>query len=89
MRREIDGDAVRMASLIAVDSMEQAQMEAGDLTQAAEEGVFGWADACELHEVLAGNIPGRTSAEQITLFESQGLAVEDIAMAEFLYRKLG
>ena len=89
MRREIDGDAVRMASLIAVDSMEQAQMEAGDLTQAAEEGVFGWADACELHEVLAGNIPGRTSSEQITLFESQGLAVEDIAMAEFLYGKLG
>ena len=89
MRREIDGDAVRMASLIAVDSMEQAQMEAGDLTQAETEGAFSWADACELHEVLAGNIPGRTSAEQVTLFESQGLAVEDIAMAEFLYRKLG
>ena len=77
-----------MASLIAVDSMEQAQMEAGDLTQAAEDGGFDWAEACELHDVLAGNRPGRTSAEQITLFESQGLAVEDIAMADFLYRKL-
>ena len=88
MRREIDGDAVRMASLIAVDSMEQAHMEAGDLTQAAEDGVFDWAEACELPDVLAGNRPGRTSAEQITLFESQGLAVEDIAMADFLYRKL-
>ncbi|MDE0265257.1 MAG: ornithine cyclodeaminase family protein [Bryobacterales bacterium] len=88
LRREIDGDAVRMASLIAVDSMEQAQMEAGDLTQAEKDGVFDWADACELHDVLAGNRPGRTSAEQITLFESQGLAVEDIAMADFLYRKL-
>ena len=87
-RREIDGEAVRKASLIAVDSMEQAQMEAGDLTQAADDGVFSWADACELHEVLAGNLPGRTNAEQITLFESQGLAIEDIAMAEFLYRKL-
>ena len=88
MRREIDGDTVRMASLIAVDSMEQAHMEAGDLTQAAEDGVFDWAEACELSDVLAGNRPGRTSAEQITLFESQGLAVEDIAMADFLYRKL-
>ena len=88
LRREIDGDAVRMASLIAVDSMEQAQMEAGDLTQAEKDRVFGWAEACELHDVLAGNCPGRTSAEQITLFESQGLAVEDIAMADFLYRKL-
>lgn len=88
LRREIDGDAVRMASLIAVDSIEQAQMEAGDLTQAEGDGVFDWAEACELHDVLAGNRPGRTSAEQITLFESQGLAVEDIAMADFLYRKL-
>lgn len=88
LRREIDGDAVRMASLIAVDSMEQAQMEAGDLAQAEQDGVFDWAEACELHDVLAGNRPGRTSAEQITLFESQGLAVEDIAMADLLYRKL-
>ena len=88
LRRESDGDAVRMASLIAVDSMEQAQMEAGDLAQAEQDGVFDWAEACELHDVLAGNRPGRTSAEQITLFESQGLAVEDIAMADFLYRKL-
>jgi len=88
LRREIDGDAVRMASLIAVDSMEQARMEAGDLTQAEKDGVFDWSEACELHDVLAGNRTGRTSAEQITLFESQGLAVEDIAMADFLYRKL-
>ena len=88
LRREIDGDAVRMASLIAVDSMEQARMEAGDLTQAEKDGVFNWSEACELHDVLAGNCPGRTSAEQVTLFESQGLAVEDIAMADFLYRKL-
>ncbi len=88
LRREIDGDAVRMASLIAVDSMEQARMEAGDLTQAEKDGVFDWSEACELHDVLAGNRTGRTSAEQITLFVSQGLAVEDIAMADFLYRKL-
>ena len=88
LRREIDGDAVQMASLIAVDSMEQAQMEAGDLTQAEQDGVFDWADACELQDLVAGKRPGRSSAEQITLFESQGLAVEDIAMADFLYRKL-
>lgn len=88
LRREIDGDTVRMASLIAVDSMEQARMEAGDLTQAEEDGVFDWAEACELHDVLAGIRNGRTGPEQITLFESQGLAVEDIAMADFLYRKL-
>ncbi len=88
-RRELDGDAVRMASLVAVDSIEQARMEAGDLTQAAEEGSFDWSEACELHEVLAGSVPGRTSNDQITLFESQGLAIEDIAIADYLFGKLG
>ena len=86
LRREIDAAAVQMASLIAVDSLEQARMEAGDLTQAVAEGILEWGDVCELGDVLAGKRPGRTSADQVTLFESQGLAVEDVAMAEHLYR---
>jgi ornithine cyclodeaminase/alanine dehydrogenase-like protein (mu-crystallin family) len=40
-----------------------------------------------LGEVLNGTKPGRTSADEITLFESLGLAVEDLAAAEYLYRK--
>ena len=63
------------------------ELEAGDLTQAADEGVLDWHDVCELHQILAGHVPGRTSEDQITLFESQGLAVEDVAMADYLYRK--
>lgn len=86
-RREIDGDAVAMATLVAVDSLEQARMEAGDLTQAAEEGRFDWSEACELSAILAGQAPGRTSDDQVTLFESQGLAIEDIAMAEVIYSR--
>ena len=85
MRRELDAQAVEQASLIAVDSLEQARMEAGDLAKAADEGVFCWDEACELHDVIAGHRPGRESEDQITLFESQGLAIEDIALAEFLY----
>ena len=87
MRRELDAEAIRKSSVIAADSVEQARMEAGDLTQAADEGVLDWADVSELHQILAGRLPGRTSDDQITLFESQGLAVEDVAMADFLYRK--
>lgn len=87
LRRELDAGAIRKCSLIAADSVEQAQMEAGDLTQAADEGALDWHDVCELHEVLSGARHGRTSDDQITLFESQGLAVEDIAMAEHLYLK--
>ena len=85
MRRELDAQAVEQASLIAVDSLEQARMEAGDLVQAADEGVFCWEEACELHDVVAGHRPGRESEDQVTLFESQGLAIEDLALAEFLY----
>ena len=61
-------------------------MEAGDLTQAVDEGLLDWNDVCEFHEVLSGEHPGRTSHDQITLFESQGLAVEDVAMADYLYK---
>lgn len=84
-RRELDALTVSKAGLVAVDSVEQARMEAGDLTQAADEGKFDWNDACELHSILAGESAGRSSNDQITLFESQGLALEDIALAEHLY----
>lgn len=84
-RRELDALTVSKAGLVAVDSIEQARMEAGDLTQAADEGKFDWNGACELHSILAGESAGRSSRDQITLFESQGLALEDIALAEHLY----
>jgi len=84
-RRELDTLTVSKAGLVAVDSLEQAHMEAGDLTQAADEGQFDWDSACELHSILAGQSAGRSSKDQITLFESQGLALEDIALAEYLY----
>ena len=87
LRRELDAEAIRQCALIAADSLEQARMEAGDLTQAADEGVLDWNDVCELHEILSGARAGRTADDQITLFESQGLAVEDVAMARHLYLK--
>ncbi len=86
LRRELDADTIRRAAVIAADSIEQARMEAGDLTQAADEGVLDWSSVCELHEVLSGAHSGRTSEDQTTLFESEGLAVEDVAMADYLYR---
>lgn len=87
-RRELDATTVRRASLIAVDSLEQARMEAGDLTQAVDEGALNWPEVREIHDILAGGHPGRSSEREITLFESQGLAVEDIALADLVYRKV-
>ena len=87
-RNEIDSTTIKRSSLITVDSLIQSQMEAGDLIQAAKEGLLDWNNVIELSTVLSGKQPGRTSREQITLFESQGLAVEDIALADFTYQNI-
>jgi len=82
--RELDTDAVKRSRLFT-DLRESAENEAGDYLIALEEGAIE-ADHLlgELHEVLSGAIPGRTSPEDITLFESLGIAVEDLITAHYL-----
>ena len=82
-KRELDETAVRRAGLVCVDHLEQSKIEAGDLI-----GVLStWDGVAELADVVAGKV-GRKSAEQITLFKSNGIAAEDIAAALFLYQEL-
>ncbi|AYH45248.1 ornithine cyclodeaminase family protein [Azoarcus sp. DN11] len=80
-RQELSEAAVRRADVICVDSREIAVREAGDLMPLLEKGRTQPGRWVELGEVIAGVRPGRTSAAQITLFESQGMAVQDIAVA--------
>jgi ornithine cyclodeaminase/alanine dehydrogenase-like protein (mu-crystallin family) len=87
IRCEIDEETVRRARLIAVDAKDQARIECGDLLGPVERGIIHWDQVRELGEVVAGRIPGRTSAEDITLFESQGLAIEDVAVAARVYAR--
>ncbi|HEX8163426.1 MAG TPA: ornithine cyclodeaminase family protein [Pyrinomonadaceae bacterium] len=85
--RELDAGLLA-ASRLFVDRLESAVNEAGDYLRAAQEGAVGPEHIrAELGEVLGGTKPGRTSADEITLFKSLGLAVEDLAAAEYLYRK--
>lgn len=85
--RELDGATVAASSLF-VDSVESTVNEAGDYLCALREGAVGPEHIrAELGEVLAGAKPGRTSAGEITLFKSLGVAVEDLAAAKFLYDK--
>jgi ornithine cyclodeaminase/alanine dehydrogenase-like protein (mu-crystallin family) len=86
-RRELDGDAVSRASIIAVDSKEQAQIEAGDLIEPFKQDPSGWGRVCELAEIVAGKLPGRSGAEQITLFKSVGIAAWDIAVAARVFER--
>jgi len=46
-----------------------------------EQGVIRWEDVHELGEVIGGRRPGRTGPDEVTLFESQGVAMEDVAVA--------
>lgn len=81
IRREIDETTVRRAGLICVDSRATALAEAGDLLPLLEKGRTDERQWVELGELVAGRHGGRASAEQITLFESQGLAIQDLALA--------
>ena len=84
-RQELDVEAVGRADLIVADQVEGARIEAGDLVAAVEAGAITWEQVGELGKVVAGEGPGRTDERQITLFESQGLAVQDMAVAAHVY----
>lgn len=78
--RELDDALVRQARLY-VESREPAMKESGDVIAAGQ--IFA-----ELSEVLAGIKPGRRSAEEITLYKSVGIALEDIVAADLVYRSV-
>ena len=86
--RELDGATVAAASLF-VDRRESTVNESGDYLFARVEGSISGPDhiRAEIGELLIGVAEGRKSGEEITLFKSLGLAVEDLAAAAFLYEK--
>jgi len=85
--RELDTATVADATLF-VDRRESALNEAGDYVIAAAEGAFGPEHIrAELGEVLIGSHAGRTSNDEVTVFKSLGLAVEDLASAAHVYEK--
>jgi ornithine cyclodeaminase len=86
LRQEIDETTVRRSSPVVVDSRASAVKEAGDLLPAFEKGRLHEGMLTELGEVVAGIRPGRETAAQITLFESQGMAMQDLIVAAELTR---
>ena len=82
--REVDSRTVQRAHVI-VDTYDSALAEAGDLLIPIKEGIISRHHiAADLHELLTGKKPGRTSPSEITLFKSVGCALEDLATAELL-----
>jgi ornithine cyclodeaminase/alanine dehydrogenase-like protein (mu-crystallin family) len=86
-KAEIDAVTVRRCESIVVDSKEQARLEAGDFVQPLEEGSIHWADVHELGQVIVGRYTGRAHPQDVTLFKSLGIAIEDVAVAAKVYAR--
>lgn len=84
---EIGADVIGAARVV-VEWLPQAREEAGDLLLAAEAGAFSWDSAVELGAILTGRAPGRTRPDEIFLFESVGIGLEDVACAAEVWNRL-
>jgi len=79
--RELDNVVLERASLVCCDWLEQARVESADLIEPVQGGVLDWLEVHELHEVVAGELPGRQSPDDIVVFKSNGIAAWDVAAA--------
>jgi alanine dehydrogenase len=86
-RRELDEEAVRRAGTIVIEHLPQAQAECGELRHAVAIGDLTWDRVVELKDIVSGQVPGRDSADEITLFDTIGIGSEDVALATYALAK--
>jgi ornithine cyclodeaminase/alanine dehydrogenase-like protein (mu-crystallin family) len=86
-RREVDAETVLRASVRATDHVKQAQVEAAEYRDLVAAGRLKWQDVVELGDILTEKVPGRRGPADITLFKSLGIALEDIAFADLIWRR--
>jgi ornithine cyclodeaminase/alanine dehydrogenase-like protein (mu-crystallin family) len=79
-RRELDDVVLERATFVCCDSREQARRESGDLIEPVANGVLDWLEVHELQDVVAGELRGRQSDDDIVVFKSNGLAAWDVAI---------
>jgi len=79
-QRELDNVVLERAGFVCCDSREQAKLESGDLIEPVQAGVLDWLEVHELHEVVAGELQGRQSDDDIVVFKSNGIAAWDVAI---------
>ena len=86
-RRELDSATVAATKFIATDDTEQVRYESTDLAVPVSEGLLSWDQVQSLGDVVAGKIKGRNAHDDVTLFKSLGVAIEDVALAARAYEK--
>ena len=85
--RELDAQVIGRAAFVCCDSIEDAKFESGDLIEPVAAGQLDWLEVRELHEVVAGALPGRASDDDVVVFKSNGIAPWDIALGHELVRR--
>jgi alanine dehydrogenase len=80
-RRELDNVVLERAAFVCCDSRDDARLESADLIEPVESGVLDWLEVHELQEVVAEQVVGRQSDDDIAVFKSNGLAAWDVALA--------
>ncbi|MBI3126577.1 MAG: ornithine cyclodeaminase family protein [Candidatus Tectomicrobia bacterium] len=87
--REVDEETFRRAAKgrIATDNIEGSRFESGDLIAAVGANAVQWGQVVEIGLIASGRMPGRASRDEINLFLSQGIAIEDVALGALLYKR--
>jgi ornithine cyclodeaminase/alanine dehydrogenase len=85
--RELDAQVISRATLVCCDSLEDAKLESGDLIEPVAAGQLDWLEVHELHEIVAGELPGRQAETDIVVFKSNGIAPWDLAVGHEVARR--
>ena len=88
LRSEISSNAINKFNFVSCDDLEQAKIECKELMEATEKGIISWNNVHEISSVIDGKIKGRKKSQDITLYESLGIAIQDIAVAKYVYDQL-
>ena len=78
-RRELDNAVLERAAFVCCDSRDDSRRESGDLIEPVEQGILDWLEVHELQEVVAGDVQGRASDDDLIVFKSNGIAAWDLA----------
>ena len=86
-RSEIGADVVARCASVVCDDVTGSRVECGDLIAAAARGAFEWSRAVELRDLLAAAVTIDRAGDAPVLFETQGVAIQDVAVAALAYER--
>ena len=88
LRSELSTNSIKKFDFISCDDLDQAKIESKELMEATEKGITSWNKIHELSDVINKKIIGRKNNQDSTLYQSLGIAIQDIAVAKYVYDQI-